>query len=391
MNMNMKALTFLGLSKYTEVTYVWRGRDGTEKAYKTHLFPEAVAQIFKPRDVVVFVTPEVEKSDNFKDLSSRIGDRLRCVRIPEGKSEQELWSIFEQVEKVVDEKDTLILDITHAFRSLPLLVFTASAYLRRKKRARVKHIVYGAFEARDENGRAPVFDLTPLLDLVDWLSGVEFFLRKGDAELLAEKLEEAEKRAWGMGGDGMPRRLKEVGEKLKELSEAFYLARPRDVMRVAYEVLPLLEELEEEIQQWAKPFAGVVDQVRARAKELAHERYDVLDEEALRRQLALIEQLGSNRLWMQAVLLAREWMINWGMLCLRRENWLDRRERKDVERALKKWEDTNTRQAWRELSKFRHDLAHCGMHRNAKNVAEIQRRGQELWKGLKRLLGMEDG
>jgi CRISPR-associated Csx2 family protein len=99
-----------------------------------------------------------------------------------------LWEIFDRVASVVSEKETILLDITHAFRSIPMVVFAVAAYLRRTKGVKIERIVYGAFEARDEENRAPIFDLTPLLDLLDWLSGAEIFLQRSDATLLAERL-----------------------------------------------------------------------------------------------------------------------------------------------------------------------------------------------------------
>jgi hypothetical protein len=47
----MKALTFLGAGRYETVTYVWE-----ERSHTTRLFPEALARIFEPEKVIVFVT-----------------------------------------------------------------------------------------------------------------------------------------------------------------------------------------------------------------------------------------------------------------------------------------------------------------------------------------------
>ncbi|MFA0746189.1 TIGR02221 family CRISPR-associated protein, partial [Fervidibacter sp.] len=189
----MKAISFLGKGKYETVTYCWQGRE-----CQTHLFPEALARIFEPEKVLVFVTPsardyrppkgercaccgqilsEPKEEKTYCDvLRERLGEQVEFVEIPEGRSEQELWEIFDRVASVVSEGDTILLDITHAFRSIPMVVFAVAAYLRRTKSVTIEHIVYGAFEARDGNNRAPIFDLTPLLDLLDWISGADFFL-----------------------------------------------------------------------------------------------------------------------------------------------------------------------------------------------------------------------
>jgi len=50
----MKALTFLGAARYETVTYVWKEEE-QERSHTTHLFPEALARIFKPEKVIVLV------------------------------------------------------------------------------------------------------------------------------------------------------------------------------------------------------------------------------------------------------------------------------------------------------------------------------------------------
>ncbi|MBC7225311.1 MAG: TIGR02221 family CRISPR-associated protein, partial [Anaerolineae bacterium] len=51
----MKALSFLGTGNYQETTYVFRGEE-----CRTHLFPKALCEFFRPSDLLVFVTEEAE-------------------------------------------------------------------------------------------------------------------------------------------------------------------------------------------------------------------------------------------------------------------------------------------------------------------------------------------
>jgi CRISPR-associated protein DxTHG motif len=243
----MKALTFLGTGKYETVTYVWE-----ERSHTTRLFPEALARIFEPEKVIVFVTERAKSSrasesepTYVETLQDKLGHRVEWVDIPEGRSEQELWEIFDRVASAVDEGDTILLDITHAFRSIPMIVFPIAAYLRKTKAVVIERIVYGAFEARkplrtppQPDDRAPIFDLTPLLELLDWTGGAEALLKRGDAELIAEKMVTAHQTLRRMG-TGTPERLRPLGEKLRVLSQALHLSRPREVMRIAHDLLPL--------------------------------------------------------------------------------------------------------------------------------------------------------
>jgi CRISPR-associated DxTHG motif protein len=76
-------------------------------------------------------------------LQDKLGHRVEWVDIPEGRSEQELWEIFDRVASAVDEGDTILLDITHAFRSIPMIVFAVAAYLRRTKGGRLPTLSMG--------------------------------------------------------------------------------------------------------------------------------------------------------------------------------------------------------------------------------------------------------
>lgn len=89
------------------------------------------------------------------------------------------------------EKDEVVLDITHALRSLPLLAMVVLQYMRVLKDIILNGIFYGAFEVlgfvKDvmkmplEKRRVPIFDLTAFARLTDWSVAVDHFLAAGDA------------------------------------------------------------------------------------------------------------------------------------------------------------------------------------------------------------------
>lgn len=403
-------LTFLGTGRYETVTYVWHGDEG-ERSCTTNLFPEAAHAFFAPERVRVCVTPQARAHDNFRALKERLGEKLHPLDIPEGKTQAELWEIFDRIAAAVGEGEELILDVTHALRSLPLVVFTVATYLRRTKGVTIRHVVYGAYDARDPYrtppdpaDQAPVFDLTSLLDLLDWLSGAEALLSRSDAALLAEKMERTHNALWRERAAGeLPRRLKSVAQKLRDLSHALHLSRPRDVMRLADELTPLLDDARAELGRWAKPFAVITEQVRAELEPLAYAEADVLSHENLRRQLELIRHYLKKGLVVQAMTLAREWIVS--LLVLRRGegNWLDRPTREEVEKALAaarsrgetvslpEWfaslpSGEKIRQLWNGLAELRNALAHCAMSRDAPSVQTILAKARDLPDQLRSLL-----
>ncbi len=396
----MKALSFLGVRQYQPATYVWRER-GQEKSFNSNLFPEAIVHIFKPTELFVLVTSEA-KEKNFYTLRERLNGlvSLYPIDIPDGKSEEELWEIFEKCSEVVHEKDELLLDITHAFRSLPLMVFSAAVFLIRIKKASIRHIVYGAFEAKDIQGRAPIFDLTPLLGLIDWLSGVEAFLTRSDAELMAQKMKDIQSQVWKTSkAKELPKLLQTVGNLFNSLALALHLSRPLDVMKTANDLLPKIEEAREEISQWAKPLVLIVDQIHQEISRLAHAKPEKLDLENLEKQLNLIEYYLNKKLIVQAITLAREWIVSWKLLQNGNANfWLNKNYRIEVEKELgkrirdKRSERESTKlekdlEAWTHLVELRDDVAHCGMRDQPISAGDIEQQAKKIPHLLRSLLG----
>ena len=412
----MKALTFLGTGRYEPVTYVWQ--DGvTEQSCRTELFPEAIAKIFNPEQVLVFVTSRAKEHQHFQTLVQRLGALLQPVDIPEGNSEEELWQIFDQVANSVKEGERVLLDITHAFRSIPMIVFAVAAYLRRTKGVTIERIVYGAYEARQHlctppqpEDRAPIFDLTPLLDLLDWLGGAEFFLKRSDAALLADLLINIQntirrKYTQQPASANLPEKLKTVGRKLKDFSQALQLARPCDVMLYANQILEDLQPVASEADQWAKPFAVILERIRKEVENYAHDAPCRLDKENLQKQLALIEHFVEKGLWVQAILLAREWVVSWVILQRGEGDWLDKDYRERIEEALgaaaqrlrkadvevPEWFDKlpknkEVADLWNELIQLRNDVAHCGMRKDAASILSIEKRAKEIPNRIKELM-----
>lgn len=401
----MKALCLLGTGKYEATTYVWK-ESSEERSCETHLFPEAVARIFQPEKIFLLVTPQAREHAHFKTLCDRLGDLVEPVDIPEGKSEAELWAIFQKCTEAVTEGDTILLDVTHAFRSLPLLVFAVAGYLRRTKSVTIQRIVYGAYEARDEHNRSPIFNLTPLMDLLDWLSGAEALLRRSDAGIMAEKLDQTHRRLYKTAAaEELPLHLQKVANSLQKLSKALYLCCPLDVMRIANCLLPQLDKAVTEAEKWAKPFSVILSQVRSEVAALAHHQPEVLDADNLRRQLALIEHYLSKGLTIQAVTLAREWVVSWAIRQRGHGDWLNANLRMEVEHALgamavakqgkqdkvPDWaaELPHVEQVsnlWNQLTQLRNTLAHCWMRKDPPSVKTIEDKARDIPGWLRGLL-----
>lgn len=113
------------------------------------------------------------------------------VGIKDGKSESEIWDIFNSIYSRLEEDDELYFDVTHAFRYLPMFIIVLGHYAKFMKGTSVKAVVYGNYEARnDDKQEAPLMDLLPISLLQDWTSSAATFVETGrvkafGAEVLA--------------------------------------------------------------------------------------------------------------------------------------------------------------------------------------------------------------
>lgn len=249
-------LACLGTSPYVECIYV--APDGRESPV-VRFVQEATIRFFchdwtADDRILIFTTDEAFQK-NWQDhgqgdgnlgLKSRLealalAPRLEQVAIPEGRTIEEIWQIFQIIYDKLQEGNRVICDITHAFRSLPMLVLTVLNYARTMKQVTTEGIYYGAFEvlgmpAQVKNlplaqRRAPIFDLTPFAALLDWTTAIDRFLAAGDAtmtqELAAKEVHPLLRES--QGRDQAARAIRRVAKGLKELSEAVSTCRGPDL------------------------------------------------------------------------------------------------------------------------------------------------------------------
>ncbi len=179
---------------------------------------EALVRIFckqwkKDDRIIVFTTYEANdknwRDGGLKDeegrpcegLETRLSSlglqcEIRQVMIPEGHTAEDIWKIFDQACDQINNSDTVIFDITHAFRSIPMLAMVVLQYLKILKKIQISGIYYGAFEVLGPawkvkeipliHRRAPVVELTDFVYLADWATAVDRFLAAGDGRAIAD-------------------------------------------------------------------------------------------------------------------------------------------------------------------------------------------------------------
>jgi CRISPR-associated Csx2 family protein len=122
-------------------------------------------------------------------------DKLVPILIQYGLNKAELDFNIQQVlkiEELINDGDEVYLDITHSFRSLPLLIMNVLNYLKdvSKKNFEIKGISYGMLDImRENNGIAPIVQLDVISELHENIKATNTFTEKADGFELAKLLQ----------------------------------------------------------------------------------------------------------------------------------------------------------------------------------------------------------
>jgi CRISPR-associated Csx2 family protein len=218
-------LSFLGTNNYIHCNYIDESNT-TKKCENVKYVQEAILKLycntFQDGDKAFIFVTEDAKKQNWEDclqfnsetkqrdipnlgLESRLQEltdfkgTFEAISIPEGFSSAEIINIFQIVFDLLKEYDEIYLDITHGFRSLPMLGMVLMNYAKTLKNVNLKAIHYGAFEKLGpafevskmpiEQRNASIIDLLPLASLMDWSMAANTFLKYGianDLKILAD-------------------------------------------------------------------------------------------------------------------------------------------------------------------------------------------------------------
>ena len=396
-------ITFLGTTDYQPATYRWP--DNQE--CRTKLFPTALARFYSDASTAtVFVTEESEaKYRQQLQTEWPLPWLPKFVRIPKGSTTDELWEIFDTVVAAVPRDSRVVFDITHAFRSIPLISVLAVAFLWTARNVQLRALVYGAFEAKSGDPPiTPVFDLTPMVNLLEWIAAVERFRHHLDGEPLQKLLESIQRRAHIDKAQNPPRQLQSVGNALNRLTDALLLGRVREVITEAPRLSESLASLSlaEEADRWAKPFALMLAPLQSVFTQLGGESEADL---AAHRRLA--EVYNERGLYPQAITLLREWLISEACRLAGHSDAqiLDAANREPIEMALgaclaaakpgsdvvrpnvpwlAEFDRAGLLDVWLKVPDVRNDIDHAGMRVNPQSAKSLISNVHKLFEQSKR-------
>lgn len=381
--MSLKIITFLGAAPATfTTTYAFKDKNGEEKKYDGKVFSEALRQFCDYDSMLVCVT-EKAKTVNWSVLEALNDPRIQAVDIPTGNDTAQMWQIFTIITGHIETGDRVIFDITHGLRSLPFLVFLFAAYLKTAKQVIIEAIYYGAFELKSENnGVAPIIDLSEFVSMIDWIAASNQFVETGDARQLSKLLNP---HSDSSGAN------KKAAETLFDVSFATLLCRPLELGKRADALAKDLLEAEQQQPNRVVPFEMLRQQVNQTFSSFVGN----LDEDAqaaLQAQFRLIKWYHNNNRLIEAMTLAREWLL--AAVNYKLEGTVDidnrdtrehinealweisrnttPRELTDYGKIIHKWSEKRQIIAvWNKVRILRNTLDHAGYERRAPNSSKI--------------------
>lgn len=135
--------------------------------------------------------------EQFQEYFPQLSSKLDPIPIADMKTEEELWSGFQAMYSCIREGDEIIFDLTHGFRSIPMLAITIVEYAKILKNCRLLDITYGAFEAanREESPKhVPLINLNVYDEIIAWSQAANIFMRYGQADMMKNLYKEKMKR-----------------------------------------------------------------------------------------------------------------------------------------------------------------------------------------------------
>lgn len=143
-------------------------------------------------------------------LTEKLGIPVQCLLISYARDEAEQTAILTDLAGTIGKGESIVLDVTHGFRHLPMLALVAARYLQHVRGVQVQEVYYGAAEMTDSTSKqTPVLRLGAMLSMLDWVEALAVYENSGNYGVFAPLLQR----------DGM------APERTRMLADAAYFER----------------------------------------------------------------------------------------------------------------------------------------------------------------------
>ncbi len=311
-------VSFLGTGPYSKAKYCWKER--TERIVEVEFAQTAILKFFEeqtvadePVDRVIFFCTE-KSSKQLPKMEKEMRLQLQTIPdpfpqgllVPEDMTAANQWGWFEQLLENIDHGDTLIIDFTHGFRSVPIVFSSAIGFLRKAKDIKLAHALYAWWDRDKPDKEHPIIDMRDFYVIDDWAEAVSRLADEADARKLGDLAKTTGVQALQPLADG---------NLIKAFEEMTDCIRNVDVNNIGRKVSAALERVEQARNQVAGSAHVMLDLVWKKFSALAtgyppSGHYDLA---YFQSQLEIIRVLLEHRLFMQAFTAMREMVGSIGM------------------------------------------------------------------------------
>ena len=360
-----------GETGYSTTTYSLKGVGTCE----TNLCPLALVDLL---DIDTAFVPRTEEATAYDET---LGD---------GFDELNVAYELEIIPKITDQNDanvvldillthireikpsSVVLDITHAYRSLPMVMFSSIIYLDALNEVDFDGIYYGEYQG-DES---PLIDLTYLHTLMEWHHALRAFETTGSLRAIQQLFDSRKRQLFERGEQ--PHDFAEVVRSLGGASGYFDSGLPLEAGLATRNTINALTEIDEE--QFVGPEGGflapLTDELRGfeLRQEASNKDEIALDMDELSRQQAFVEFYRDTKRYWLALECARELFIN--RLLYENDdhdnrNWLALETREEARERIPdstnredRHSEAEATKLWDSIGQYRNMYAHAGFKQN---------------------------
>ncbi|BDD02057.1 TIGR02221 family CRISPR-associated protein [Persicobacter psychrovividus] len=297
-------ISFMGTSDYVPVNYVFEGKRIDNVKYIQEAMMRLFCSDWTENDTAYIFLTEAAKARNWdpKEDNEKFSQRIPKLRegglkmqiqeiteTPEGFDSEQVWELFEMVFSCLEKDDEVIFDITHSFRSIPMLGMILMNYAKVLKGVKIQGVYYGAFEKLgiaknvlkmpEHDRNAPIISLNDFVKLQEWTGAINEFDKFGSSQSLAKLMKQEVKTIKKESIDDA-KQIQLLANQLNKLSAALSTCRGQDIISTMdYEGLnnclssnrdhdfisqlhPLLQKIEKKIEpftnkSWTNGLAAV--------------------------------------------------------------------------------------------------------------------------------------
>ena len=189
-------LSFLGMGshkegKYEKTSYELDGRHSSE----TEFVQAAEVEILGAEkfDRFVIVVTEKSRARHFNSLDRQLrmlgAQSVTPLQIEEDMTPQGQWDWFERMLDYIEPYDRITVDLTHGFRSVPIIFSTAINFLQKARRITLDAVYYGVYEK--DKSRSAIVNMREFYLINEWAEGVSRLVEDADARKLADLAQQA--------------------------------------------------------------------------------------------------------------------------------------------------------------------------------------------------------